>query len=525
MAADWALSFVSPRVRASIDFPSNAEADVRYESYMMHQLTAASLAERRWRALPDALGPAQAVAELLDELLESVVNDYGEDRDIAACFSVFADAGIASSGAGRLGDDLVAVLEQLGFEFLTREPLSAALPHVRLVQPRVYSQLSNGYCGYYALSNLATVFKALLVGLDTPAGRRTLGFLLDGALFWKRRQAMIANLLRSLAQRQAEGDASFPWDREEICTGTLERDYAIFLLDRVDHVAGPLLRASRCEIVYLSDCGALKRGLESYESMQYFERLFNGFRASERHVLGFIIGLTTHWICIVAVKTPTAVEVLVLDSLNNNILESHDDAIWQWVLETQNKRRFAHLKPKSNGDLALYLQMLVDCREMAVLVARACAGDLNMRQAWLVGGISEILSSFRQHVYSRFDDDGCALSSESTGRRTSPRSLVVPQLQLEVTVDDLVVRMETWLGGDCPPKHVETLLVSRLEAMQQLEELHLADVRECAVRWHSFLISLTAQPQYVSLAADSPVLSRFSRTLERLNKNFARLRR
>eukprot|EP00300_Choanocystis_sp_HF-7_P009189 c16307_g1_i1.p1 GENE.c16307_g1_i1~~c16307_g1_i1.p1 ORF type:complete len:542 (+),score=99.62 c16307_g1_i1:86-1627(+) len=507
MASAWMLGFVSDEVKAVARFPPEEEMEWRYWAYALGELRAATRAKARWLALPP--GDAERdVGELLNELIDAATTDRGPHVHLSASISGLALRPSALPAAAGLGDRLIDAMQAAGLETLSMHPLSEALPHVRLFSPRVYKQVSNGFCGYYALSNLMLVFQALMQGADSPDGLQTLAQLANGPFFWARRQDMLRALMARLRELEAQDEAFFPWDKENILTSSMERNFAEYLVEGIVENAGSLLAANNCQLLYIADCAALRKGHESLHALQHYEAVFERLRTSPRFVLGLLVGLATHWISLVIVKTPAGIDVVVMDSLNAGILDLQDTHIWENIIVSMCRERFAHKKRDEPADWLLYAQMLVDCREIAVFLARVCSGDLDLRKAWLVGGVTSVLVSFRERVYSGFDAMGLV--------EVSRRSTAFVEGGLVEPVDDILMRFEAWLNDQFPPKHIEFLMLERVHAAGSIAGIGNMQTESGLRCWMAFVAALRGQESYRTLAASSPALQRFESTWKKL---------
>eukprot|EP00743_Colponemidia_sp_Colp-15_P007556 GILK01008169.1.p1 GENE.GILK01008169.1~~GILK01008169.1.p1 ORF type:complete len:460 (-),score=31.46 GILK01008169.1:344-1696(-) len=181
-------------------------------------------------------------------------------------------------------------------------------------------------CGFYALHNLLRFLAALQASTDEEAGLVLHGlhsYASHWHLYWRCRNALSAHAV-------SRGNRHYPWTLRDVEHGLLERPYVehlqLHVLPQSLFSANPKV----CRDFTILPCmsvNALKNGIMEPHHVIELQQVFDMFRSCPSASHAFLVGSTSHWVCVVANKCVGEFEVFYMDSYNFPILDLTDAQI------------------------------------------------------------------------------------------------------------------------------------------------------------------------------------------------------
>lgn len=360
----------------------------------------------------------QVVHDILDELLDAVVH-YSE-WDIATKARFLK--GTAANGCLLMNTavsgprfDLFSVIRTAApARVLTNYCLRSG---TEVLQLKCVDQKASGYCGHYALY-------FALCGLElcrSTTEERIVGYLEELARagsFWRRYWLSVEELRANV--RRMGSDSWWPWTLDCIAMGDMERSYMRYLLLE-DHHSRYLDGASLISVLHY----AYGQFNNSAASVRELQDKIDAFRSATQPVcMALVLGVTNHWLTVLAYRIPeiNRVGVLYMDSNNTPILKVSDDEL-NTILHLKEQER---MKKKGQGyspwQRTIRLQAWKDQRRLLDVLCECLSGKHDLRTELLDASWDSLLTSYYNSV--------CTHGAE-LGHQTICLLLLVQWLQTE----------------------------------------------------------------------------------------------
>eukprot|EP00026_Physarum_polycephalum_P007545 Phypoly_transcript_07608.p1 GENE.Phypoly_transcript_07608~~Phypoly_transcript_07608.p1 ORF type:complete len:489 (+),score=87.92 Phypoly_transcript_07608:79-1545(+) len=308
------------------------------------------------------------------------------------------------------------------------DPVSTLFPSStsHIVQPKVLKQKKNDSCGYYALYNVITIAAALTAPTDEQA-LTIFHSLRHRTRFW-----LFYNRIVSHLYKRADSTTSkYPWMREHIDKGILERPYINYLMDSgflqgnidITVLSDFSMTGMRHSILPIADLRKLSQVFANYKSEKGgeedakkegegekdsgSERKENGHvengegervngdnerkaNDEKNKVHAFLVGQSCHWISLVCIKFKGNVEVLVFDSRNHNLLTATHEEFMRII--DKAKEKIPDWKKN------IYLCSLTEPKMTADLFHDCIVGARDIITSLLEHNMEGFLQSFEENV-------------------------------------------------------------------------------------------------------------------------------
>jgi len=211
--------------------------------------------------------------------------------------------------------------------------------------------------------------------------------------FWSSHRR-IYKILKKRVEEQKE--SSEFWTHKMVDDGVMERSFLHYLLnnDPFIHFLG-----GQSTFTALPDFGlnTLRYNRTSTTTCLHLESIFKQFQENSNNFHCFILGQTTHFVSLIAIKVDAEVEVVFFDSKNQATLLATDEDLEKIRLEILQRRRIMR-KDLKEATLQWYsrqdLDRLKSCRYIAWLFHDCILGKRNIRSELLKLHIDGFLENY-----------------------------------------------------------------------------------------------------------------------------------
>eukprot|EP00731_Ephydatia_muelleri_P019146 Em0011g1186a len=264
-----------------------------------------------------------------------------------------------------------------------------------VLQLKCVDQKVSGYCGHYALH-------FALCGLElcrstTEASMRGFVEELDRTgPFWRRYWLSVEELIAHVHKMGA--DSWWPWTRETVMQGDMERSYMWHLLMEDSHCRH--LGGAHLITVLQYAYGQFNNNVASICELQ--DKIEALRSASQPTCMALVLGVTNHWLTVLAYRIPgtAQVGVLYMDSNNTPVLKASDEELNRMLHLKEQER----IKNKGQGyspwQRTIKLQAWKDQRCLLDVLSECFSGTHNLRTELLDGSWNSLLESYYSNVCS-----------------------------------------------------------------------------------------------------------------------------
>eukprot|EP00004_Rigifila_ramosa_P010317 TRINITY_DN22153_c0_g1_i1.p1 TRINITY_DN22153_c0_g1~~TRINITY_DN22153_c0_g1_i1.p1 ORF type:complete len:430 (-),score=86.55 TRINITY_DN22153_c0_g1_i1:6-1262(-) len=249
-----------------------------------------------------------------------------------------------------------------------------------VIQLKVCKQFKNPSCGFYALANALTVLLACTA--EESAVSEYFARLQCPGSFWTsfvRRQRELA------LHAQQRGDRHYPWKTTEIAKGAMERPYMTHLLGHLPDAWQECLSA-----VPSLGRSEMRSGTLAAQEVERLQRAFQEFETRFSALHGFLVGVSNHWIAIVAIKFGPAVQLIVLDSRNRRLLSAPD----QFAREAAE----LELEDDKQDVRAMFLRSMHESHEAVQVLSSCVRGHRSLLALYAKNLVDAVTESCAAHV-------------------------------------------------------------------------------------------------------------------------------
>ena len=287
----------------------------------------------------------------------------------------------------------------------TRSPLSveaSGVTHLSVLQ-----QMDDGPCGYHALWNALIAVSLCQIDPDDVDARNSVFALLhDRVAFW----AFYANMERALrdhgyALELATGvkGGMWPWRKEDIDSGILERTHVAYLI-----ASHPLFaRAggdSFFSVLPSANPQEMAGGAMSVDEIKAVSDTFALFSSPDvtKAVHAFVVGAHSHWLTVVAHKSGPRMEVIFLDSNNAPLFDASDPQMAHILRNSGSHGLFQGGTPRAaETEREEYAGTLRASRGIADIMNDCINGNKNFTSIVLDNVVDLLLAKFTHRVLRR----------------------------------------------------------------------------------------------------------------------------
>lgn len=423
---------------------------------------------------------------VVEELLAVLLNDVCSRTrwDIATRGKRLSDVGIVDDPGSKASGPHFDVCTLIRRVQASRVLVNYCMRkgHAEVLQLECAEQQASGYCGHYAFHfTLCCLEACAAINIKDAAGY--LGETSSAAVFWRRYWLSVECLLAHV-----QGSSQWwPWTREHVLTGDMERSYLSYLLEADPH-ARALQQHSNIFVLHYA-YGCILNTVAEVCKMQHSINAFKAALSPASQV--FILGVTNHWVSLLAykvsgdtcAKTATDCEAIVadknsqqvastarlngwklpkekismlyLDSNNVPVLTASDAEI----LQIMAKKEAESVRKKGRGwsewKRGVIFQAFVDQREVVRMLGRCLCGQSDLRTELLDASWAQVLDSYERHVSVGSQEDpelGPALLVQWLEVQYRPQSLYKHQLALlrhlgtDLLGTSCRQRLQQWVG-------------------------------------------------------------------------------
>lgn len=340
------------------------------------------------------------VEELLEECLKDVYSETEWDITKRARLLEIGGRRELTKGEQWWNFELI-ITDHAPSRILTHYTLRPR-PHVSVLQLKVVEQKASGYCGYYALHYAL----CLLEACHSSSEGAVLGLLEETASVggvWRRYWYSVSQLLV-----RGRSEEAWPWTEEYITRGDLERSFLQYLFDVDPHLNFDMEVKNKLIVLQFS-FGLLQDNFETICETQDKITSFVNNTSSPAHLI-FILGVTNHWLTLLAYKRKEAcpchhgnegcgsVHMLYMDSNNTPAISLCDEGIEDYVKEQEKKKKavkgYGYQKWKRN----VIKQAYIDQRTIVNRISRYISGEADMIEEVISEYVDKLLISFNTHI-------------------------------------------------------------------------------------------------------------------------------
>lgn len=328
---------------------------------------------------------SEAAAEVVEEVVQAVMDSYElvillrvKNRPVPSLTLVQA---VTAQG--------LEVMETL--EFKDSRGAIVPLTHLKVIKQHVPN-----LCGYHSLYNVLETVRYLK--LKNPERRWKIA---DSASFWKF-HFRTTNFIVEEALRR--GNEHY-WTVRNARYGDLERCFLKYLLQGNDHIMQHFERTNEFvsqlhTFAYQFNALMLERGevLKQQESIDFFRT------TRTECVLGFMMGVTNHWVSLVAHHIGGYREYFFLDSRNRPYLHFTEEQIVQLYEEIGQERVHLGKKPFTNWELTVAHQGVKDIQQSVRILMSCLVGQTTLPQVVVSCKVQHLLDNFDQMPGDSFLD-------------------------------------------------------------------------------------------------------------------------
>ena len=320
---------------------------------------------------------SEAASEVVEEVVRNVLNSYQlvillrvKNRPVPALCLTQA---IAAQGLEELAS--------LPFKDIQGAPVS--LSHLKVIKQHVPN-----LCGYHSLYNVLETVRYLK--LKNPDRHWKIA---ESAGFWKF-HFRTTNFIVEEALRR--GNEHY-WTVRNARYGDLERCFLKYLLQGNEHIMQHFERNDEFISVlhtfgYQFNAMMLERG-----EVLKLQQSIDLFRTTRTEcVLGFMMGVTNHWVSLVAHHIGGYREFVFLDSRNRPYLQYTEEEIVELYQEIGRERASLGKKPFTNWELTVAHQGVKDIQQSVSILMSCLLGHTTLPQVVVSTKVRHLLDNFDQ---------------------------------------------------------------------------------------------------------------------------------
>ena len=319
---------------------------------------------------------SEAASSVLGELIDSVIDSY----ELVILLRVKNRPPPALT--------LTQAIAAQGLEVLDSTPYPSSTGPVSLTHLKVIKQHVPNLCGYHSLYNVLESVRYLKL---KNGGRRWK--VADMSSFWKFHFRTTKFIAEECVRR---GDDHY-WKVRNARHGDLERCFLKYLLQGNDHLIENFESTreffSQLHVIGFQ-FGSLQ--MERGDVMKVQRAIDDFLVAKGEGVLGFMMGVTNHWVSLVAHCVGGFREFVFLDSRNRNYLKFDEAAIVSLYETVQRERIETGRKPLNNWELTVAHQGVKDIQSAVHILMECLTGRTTLPQVVVTHKVQHLLQNFEE---------------------------------------------------------------------------------------------------------------------------------